>query len=251
MDGGTPQPYAAALLLDQSGSIAQSDPTAARLYSAKAFLAGLGPGDAARIAAFADGTSARIPTPPLATFGPFRGPGAATAFFPDLDALTQQVGGNTPLYATLDLLRDSVANDPSVAPGQGKAIVLFTDGIDTDCVNAAACGARRDQSVAGALAQGVRVFTIGLSSQIDVEALADLSNRTDGAFLYAESAEQLLPLYGTVGRLLSLSLPTYRLRWTVQADAAGSFVPGRALLGRIEVHHGSGTFEVPFIVGIP
>ncbi len=105
--------------------------------------------------------------------------------------------------------------------------------------------------MAGALAQGVRVFTIGLSSQIDVEALADLSNRTGGAFLYAESAEQLLPLYGTVGRLLSLSLPTYRLRWTVQADSAGAFVSGRALLGRIEVHHGSGTFEVPFIVGIP
>ncbi|WP_119353315.1 carboxypeptidase regulatory-like domain-containing protein [Azohydromonas sediminis] len=249
--GGTPQPYAAALLLDQSGSIAQSDPTGARLYSAKVFLSGLGSGDAARIAAFAGGSDARIPTPPLATFGPFRGAAGATAFFPDLDALAQQVGGNTPMYAALDTLRDSVATDPSVAPGQGKAVVLFTDGIDTDCGNAAACLARRSQSVTGALAQGVRVFTIGLSRQIDVDALADLSNRTGGAFLYAESAEQLLPLYGTVGRLLSLSLPTYRLRWTVQADAPGAFASGRALLGRIEVRHGSGTFEVPFIVGIP
>ncbi|MFN7137581.1 MAG: hypothetical protein ACK4MU_08710, partial [Thermomonas sp.] len=64
-------------------------------------------------------------------------------------------------------------------------------------------------------------------------------------------AEQLLPLYGSVGRLLSLSLPTYRLRWTVQAAAAETFRPGSTLLGRVQVTAGGQTFDVPFVVGIP
>ena len=58
---------------------------------------------------------------------------------------------------------------------------------------------------------GLRFFTIGLSTGIDFEAMAELANQTGGAFLFAENAEQLIPLYGTVGDLLSLSLPTYRL----------------------------------------
>jgi hypothetical protein len=68
--------------------------------------------------------------------------------------------------------------------------------------------------------------------------------------LYADNAEQLLPLYGSVGRLLSLSLPTYRMRWTVQANA-GTFVSGNTLLGRVHVTAQSGTYDVPFVVGIP
>jgi len=71
--------------------------------------------------------------------------------------------------------------------------------------------------------------------------------------LYADSAEQLLALYGSVGKLLSLSLslPTYRLKWTAQADAAGVFQPGSALLGRGQVRTNTGTIDVPFVVNLP
>jgi len=61
--GGTVRPYAAALLIDQTGSIAQSDPTGARLFSAKAFFTGLGANDLALVAAFASGPGAIIATP--------------------------------------------------------------------------------------------------------------------------------------------------------------------------------------------
>ena len=77
------------------------------------------------------------------------------------------------------------------------------------------------------------------------------SNQTGGALLYADTPEQLLPMYGSVGRLLSLSLPTYRLRWTVQAAAAGAFRPGQSLIGRVQVSAAGKVFDVPFIVGIP
>ena len=85
----------------------------------------------------------------------------------------------------------------------------------------------------------------------DFEALADLANKTGGAFLFANSAEQLIPLYGTVGELLSLSLPTYRLKFTVTADDPNAFVNAVALRGRVTVDTGATTFDVPFIVGVP
>jgi hypothetical protein len=88
---------------------------------------------------------------------------------------------------------------------------------------------------------------------VNFEALGELANKTGGAFLFAESPEQLIPLYGSVGRLLSLSLPTYRLRWTIQTGSA-DFQTGNAVLGRVEVKVPSATqasFDVPFIVGIP
>ena len=135
--------------------------------------------------------------------------------------------------------------------GLAKAIVIFTDGADTSCVGVEGCRASRLQAIRGANQDQVRLFTIGLSSGVDIVALGELANQTGGAMLYADTAEQLLPLYGSVGQLLSLSLPTYRLRWTVRASAPGVFLPGYTLLGRVQLMAGASTFDVPFIVGIP
>jgi hypothetical protein len=248
--GSTARPYAAALLLDQSGSIFQSDPTGARLFSAKAFLSGLGAQDQALLAAFAGGAGALIPTAPLTVYTPFKDSTSAQDYFPVLDSLAPLVGGDTPLYDSLDTLRLSFG-DPSLPAGLAKAAVIFTDGADTTCVGAEACRTRREQSIQGANADAVRLFTIGLSRGVDIVALGELANRTGGAMLYADSAEQLLPLYGSVGKLLSLSLPTYRLRWTVQAGSPGAFRSGNTLLGRVSVTAGTAAFDVPFIVGVP
>lgn len=249
--GGVANPYAAALLLDQSGSIQLSDPTGARLFSAKAFLMGMGAADQTEIAAFASGPSAIIPSPPLAVFAPFRDRTAAPSYFPTLDSLAPLVGGNTPLYESVDALRRHVVSEPSLPTGLAKALVVFTDGADTDCGGQQTCRARRELSIQGAQADRIRLFTIGLSSGVDIIALGELANQTGGAMLYADSPEQLLPLYGSVGRLLSLSLPTYRLRWTVQAAAAGAFPSGSTLIGRVQVTANGRSFDVPFVVGIP
>ena len=249
--GGTVMPYAAALLLDQSGSILQSDATGARLFSAKAFLQGMGTGDYALLAAFAGGPSAVIPTVPLTVYGPFKDRASAPSYFQTLDSLTPLVGGNTPLYESVDALRQQVVGDAALPAGLAKALVIFTDGADTNCGGPQTCRARREQSIQGAKADGARLFTVGLSSGVDVVALGELANQTGGALLYAESPEQLLPLYGSVGKLLSLSLPTYRLRWTVQAGTPGAFQPGSTLIGRVQVTTTGRTFDVPFIVGVP
>jgi hypothetical protein len=249
--GGAVTPYAAALLLDQSGSIAQSDPTGARLFSSKAFLSGLGAQDQAMVAAFAAGPGARIASPPLTVYASFKDLAAAPADFAVLDSLAVLTGGQSPLYDSLDALQRQLAADTALPASLSKAVVIFTDGADTNCLDAADCQARRDESIRSARAGQVRLFTIGLSSSVDIAALGELANQTGGALLYADSAAQLLPLYGTVGRLLSLSLPTYRLRWTVQAAAAGAFQSGDSLLGRVQVSVGTQPFDVPFVVGIP
>jgi hypothetical protein len=249
--GAPARPYAAALLLDQSGSIAKSDPTGARLFSAKAFLQSLGGDDRARLAAFASGADARVPEPPLTVYGPFQDQASATSYFPTLDGLAPLVGGDTPLYQSLDELVRQVVADTGLPGGISKAVVVFTDGDDTDCLSQTACATARAQSIQTAKQGQVRVFTIGLSSSVNAEALGELAAATGGAMLYAESAEQLLPLYGTVGRLLSLSLPTYRLRWTVEAAAPGLLQPGSRLLGRVQVNLGSQVIDVPLVVGIP
>lgn len=245
------QPYAAALLLDQSGSIQQSDASGARLFSSKVFLDGLGVDDQALVAAFAGGTGATLPTRPLTLYGAFRTRNAVSSYFPVLDSLSKLVGGNTPLYASIDALGQHLKTDASVPTGLGKAMVIFTDGADTDCRSVEACRASRMRTIQQANQNQVRLFTIGLSDGVDVAALGELANQTGGALLYADTPEQLLPLYGSVGRLLSLSLPTYRLRWTVQAAAAGAFRPGQSLIGRVQVSAAGKVFDVPFIVGIP
>jgi hypothetical protein len=246
------EPYAAALMLDQSASIATSDPTGARLYSAKSFLDGLGSEDWALLAAFADG-AALIPTPPLAVYGPFRDSTTVSdpvSYYDTLDSLATLVGGGTPLYSALDSLVGQVA-DPNPPVGIAKSVIIFTDGDDTACGGTLACRTARQASIDNANANAVRIFTIGLTNQVNFEALGELASGTGGVFLFAESPEQLIPLYGSVGRLLSLSLPTYRLTWTVQATSAGVFQPGNVLLGSVTVTAGGSTFDVPFYVAIP
>ena len=252
--GAQASPYAAGLMLDQSSSIFTSDPTGARLYSAKAFLEGLGANDRVLLSAFANGNGSLIPDKPLTVYPPFRDAASVASdpsYFSTLDSLAALVGGNTPLYAALDQMRQQLADDTAIPLGMAKAVLMFTDGDDTDCGDAETCRTRRQQAIDAANAEQVRVFTIGLSSGVNFEALGELANKTGGAFLFADSAEQLIPLYGSVGKLLSLSLPTYRLRWTVQSGTVGAFQSGNALLGRVEVKVGNGQFDIPFVVGIP
>ncbi|HXS31153.1 MAG TPA: vWA domain-containing protein, partial [Steroidobacteraceae bacterium] len=240
--GQPAMPYAAALLLDQSGSILHSDLTGARLFSAKAFLQGMGTDDHALLAAFASGSGAIIPTVPLTVYGPFRDKAAAPSYFPTLDSLVPLVGGDTPLYESVDALRQQAVSDAALPAGLAKALVVFTDGTDTTCGGPETCRTRRGQSIQAAKADGVRLFTIGLSSGVDVVALGELANQTGGAMLYADSAQQLLPLYGSVGKLLSLNLPNYRLRWTVEAGVPGALQPGSTLIGQVQVTTATGTF---------
>ena len=89
----------------------------------------------------------------------------------------------------------------------------------------------------------LRSFTARLLAEVKAQAILieKLRHQLAGHRAHrfgasSETAEQLLPLYGTVGRLLSLSLPTYRVRWSIDAAApAYVSVEIAAQLGHLEV----------------
>ncbi len=244
-------PHTVGLLIDQSGSIANSDRLNARLYAAKSLISSLAPGDQAVIGAFADGNGARLPQQPLTVLGTVADKAAAPLYFTQLDALANQSGGQTPLYASIDAMRTRTVADAALAAGHTPAMVVFTDGADSYCATAGSCAQRRLQVIDAARADGVRLFTIGLSGDIDVESLSALATASGGAMLYADRVEQLIPLYGSLGRLMSLALPTHRLRFTIDAGEAGVFAAGQTVLARARVNVRGQLVDIPFAVAIP
>lgn len=250
--GSPAQPYALSLLMDQSGSILQSDPTRARLFAAKLMLDALQPGSQALLAAFAGGADALIPMLPLTVYPPYRVGGAARDYFAQLDELVGLVAGDTPLLAAIDALREVVVADSSVPAGVAKAIVVFTDGTDTTCGAPSSCEAARERTIEWALRDDVRLFTIALSpGASSIEFLEPLAVRTGGAMFTADSPEALLSISEGLGQLLDNSMPSHRLRFTVRADAPGAFVPGTVLLGRVQVRSGNQTLVIPVTVRLP
>ena len=244
-------PHTVGLLIDQSGSIANSDRSNARLFSAKTMISNLLPGDQVVMGAFADGNGARLPQQPLTMLGTVVSKAEAPLFFARLDELAGQSGGQTPLHASIDAMRVQIVGDASLTPGQPRAMVVFTDGIDSYCSGAVGCAQRRQQVIDAARANAVRLFTIGFTGDIDVEALSHLATASGGAMLYADRVEQLIPLYGSLGRLMSLGLPTYRLRFSIDAGEAGVFAAGQTVLARARVNVLGQTVNIPFAVGIP
>ncbi len=243
--------HTAGLLIDQSGSTANSDRSNARLYAAKSMISGIASGDQVTLGAFADGSGARLPQQPLAVLGTVSDAAAAPQFFTLLDGLAGQSGGQTPLHASIDAMRAQLVAAAALRPAQARAMVVFTDGADSYCGLAIGCAQRRQQVIDAARADGVRLFTVGLGSGIDVEALSHLSTAGGGAMLYADKVEQLVPLYRSLGRLMSLGLPTYRMRFRIDAGAVGVFASGQTVLARAQVNLGGQSVDIPLAVGIP
>jgi hypothetical protein len=142
----------------------------------------------------------------------------------------------------------AVAQAPA---GVRKAAVVFTDGRDEP---AGATGTYACRTINAAIAKhastGVDIFSIGLSGEVDGLALATLADAGNGVFLFAEDVTQLIPIYGSLGNLLSGSLSTYRLSFRITADAAGTFAPGRNVRGVLSVAAPSNTVNLPFVVRI-
>jgi PKD repeat protein len=250
--GLPPQPYAAALMFDQSESISVNDPTDARLFSAKEFLKTLNGGDVASISAFADGvTAGRLPVMPVTTF-PLGNPAFDSNgenFFADLDSLSNLEGGGTPLYEAICRVIDfTVAQAPA---GVRRAAVVFTDGQDDPLASTVGYSCKTiEQAIAKTESTGVDIFSIGLSGEVDGLVLATLAEAGNGVFLFADDVTQLIPIYGSLGRLLSGSLTTYRLTYRISTDVAGAFQPGRSVRGTLGVNAATNPINLPFVVRI-
>lgn len=256
-------PYAAGLLFDSSESIADSDPTDARIFAAKEYLSNLPSGNLVMLAAFSDDDSL-LPDPPL-TFFPcepctpqFTGDG--DSLFASLDELATLEGGGTPLYDSLAAsdgqtgMIISVDQTTTSPPDLRRAVVLFSDGKDIYCDvppgSFEFCIQRREEVVAEGTNLDVDIFTIGLSENVDSLAMAELALRNGGAYMFAERPTQLISIFGVLDRLLADAVPSYEMVWTVNA-AETTFAAGRAVIGRLTVDTGAEEpFTLPFAVQI-
>ena len=266
-----PVPYAAGLLFDSSASIADSDPTDARIFATKEYLNDVasGGGDFVMLAAFADQGARQLPNEGVNYFPcdpctpSFTSDG--NSLFASLDELANLEGGGTPLYDSVQDMIITVDTEPVTPTNQ--AVVLFSDGRDIYCDDPNAnppgsfafCTTRRRQVVEEAGApRNVNIFTIGLASDnVDTLALAELALRDGGAFMFAERPTQLISIFGILDRLLADDVPSYQMEWTVNA-AAGTFDPtpsngdpAGAVIGQLTIDTGPSTaVTVPFAVQV-
>jgi len=243
------------LLFDQSVSLLTNDPTDARLFSAREFLGSLGGSDVAALAAFADGPTHLIPNEPV-TLYPVGNPSFfsdGTKLFADLDSLATLEDGGSPVYEGLCRTIDfTLANAPA---GVRRAVVLFTDGKNAPLAGGYACSTlaqaiAKITSTQAAPGGRVDVFSIGLSGDVDGVVLATLADAGNGVFLFAEDVTQLIPIYGSLGNLLSGSLSTYKLTYRISSTVDGTFQPGRTVRGVLAVDAGTSVVNIPFVVRV-
>lgn len=183
---------AAAIDIDDSPSMASSDPQRVRAGAAQLFwrtLLGAEPRNQSALLDFGG--------PATVGFHRTRLLSAYTSAGSQLDAQLvsiQALNGSTPLYqSALEVVRWT---DSTLIPARyGRYLVILTDGMPTDT-------AYRDALFAAAKASAVRFFAIGLGPASDVGTKSNpaavavvrgLATQTGGIYVGVTSAAQLLP----------------------------------------------------------
>jgi hypothetical protein len=229
-------PYAALFMMDQSGSIASTDPGDSRLSAAKAFMSKVGSGDRVRVGAFSSGGSLPFT---VTLYGQWNSIGSS--WYSTLDAFSSKVGGGTPLYRAIGDGINEVANNGALS---NRALIVFTDGEDTDG------GYTIEQLVSLATSRGVKLWTVGLQlSSAGSGVLTELAARTGGGSILASDARQLVSSFGTLGAMLNGGVTVARTRWTASM-VGGTFNSG-SLWSSVRVTTPEGTVSAPFYVKYP
>jgi hypothetical protein len=227
--------YSATLLLDQSGSISSTDPQNSRVEAAKIFSGALGDDDYALVSSFTSSYSNDVVIHTDYTQD-------TTDLYESLESLLFQEGGFTPLYRSAYKM---VAYTKANAPGNNQAIILFTDGQDTEG------GIFLEELTDYASSQNVQIYTIGLSRDVDFGVLAAIAGNTGGAFMWAEDTRQLITMFGTLGDLLSGNALFYQTQWQATISS-GVWSSNTSLVAELVVTLTDGSqFIVPFEIVIP
>ncbi len=141
-----------------------------------------------------------------------------------------QTGNESTLYDAVLQGLDMLAQQPS-----GRKVMLFlSDGQDT------ASRARLADVLARASEARVPIFTIGLGTEVNMDALRKISDASGGVALYAPTSEDVLGAYQTVANhLRSEYALTFRSK--LKADGARHTLTVRPRIGNL-----TPTAQVPF-----
>lgn len=227
--GNSKEDYSALMLMDQSGSISSTDPGNYRLEAATAFCRALGKSDKVSLWSF-QGSSYK-------QYGTGFTQDTAT-LLADIESLRNKETGSTPLYyAQLNVVNYCAANSNN----NNKAVLTFTDGADNN-----SGGINSLQVVNNALAKNVRLFNIGLDGA-EAVILSRQALATNGAYMFARDAKQLISMFGNLGKLLNASATYYRTTWRVK-KASGNFSSGTLSYEITVTLPYGGTITIPFSV---
>lgn len=231
------EPYAAALLLDQSRHVVSNDLSDGRLRAVRYFLLAAEQRGQLAVAAYAQdddslGELSLLPTQPVTVF-PVEDPGfdrPHPTVRQAIDSLTDLEGGAAPLYAALELMLDFTATN--AAPAMRQAVVVLTDGLDDTCGSAVTCIAARDAVASRSRDTGIELITVGLMHpQADSRALAALADSAKGIAVWAAAPEQLAVVFDRLSQILDGTAARRNVRITIESSEEGAFQSGRRILG--------------------
>lgn len=213
--------YSASMLFDQSGSIQGTDPTDIRIVAGTDFAKLISNGDESAIAAFSDGGSYQSPYELLHEFSSNKDDLVLA-----IESLANRTGGGTPLYKSIFNLIPYTSEN---ATNDNKAIIVFTDGQDTEG------GITISDLVDRACSENVNVFTVGLSNGVDKSVLSQIAFQTGGAVMLAADALQLVSLYNSLGQLLRGQAQYYRVRLQAR-NSSRAYGPGSRISGVLNLN---------------
>ena len=238
-------PYSAAFLLDQSGSIAGTDPLDHRIEAAEIFMENLLPGEEVGLLAFASDDN--FPYIPVTFWRDSDGNRFTTdpdGFDTVLQYLADTESGGTPLYESIIIaVRYTVQN----ANNTNRVVIVFTDGENTDS------GTSLEEAIDYANERGVPLHTVALSAGADLDVLSQMAGKTGGSLAWATNGPQLISYYGALGSYLSGSAQFYRTSWTVRlvgGSGSSRLGSGASVRSSIAVNAPGGVIYIPFRIEI-
>ncbi|MEO6325547.1 MAG: VWA domain-containing protein [Thermoanaerobaculia bacterium] len=205
-------PVAAAILIDDSGSMRFSDRDRVRAFAAQAFwreVLPIRPGNLVALLDFGRGdatpTNGFARTRLLAGFTSDENPLNAV-----LDEIQGVPGALTPLFQSGVEVINWI--DTTTPRTYQRTLIVITDGVTSDQVVA-------EQLYDAAVAAGVRVFAIGLGAAAEHDPpgeaavlLQQLASRTGGVYAAADPADQLQAVLGILARSADPERLLVRLR---------------------------------------
>lgn len=189
------EPSHVILLIDSSGSMARKMPAA--LSAADRFISGLGLNDQVAVLSFNERIS------------------EVAELTANLQLARQRLGSISAVNNAGTCLYNAAyeaINQASALPAGRRAIIVLTDGRD-ETLSGAACSQLTLDDVAAHATSGSRVpiYTIGLGSEIDENALERLSTLTGGDYLFSATEQNLNELFD---KLLDQLRSQYVLAYT-------------------------------------
>jgi len=221
--------YSANLLIDQSGSISDTDPENARIEGGIAFINAMSKDDEISLSYFQNST-----IDILSDFTQKK-----SELRKNIEELAGTEGGGTPLYAASVDMINYVSQQAS---NENKALVVFTDGEDTG-------GSSKTAVINAAVNANISIYPVGLQ-EVDTDDLLDIALGTGGAFLFADDAIQLVSLCSSLDDILNGSSLYYTIRWKALKNSENWNNSG-TLSGTIRTTLGEGSLvNIPIRVNL-